>query len=252
MSLFAAPSDTGALRQGEILSNVVQVHLRIDSLTPGVDEAVFEERIHPFALILTQDCDLDWDFKARQSSTDENRRELKIVPNTLFCELMANETLRPRIGGSDLWRRISQNQDERYHAFPAIPAEHERVAQGIPQLVADFKRLFTIPTDELYARLTMSTQRRAVLQGPYLQHFTTRFGYYCMRVALPDPATPQLVAKTLVVEGPSGAPRKLMRQRCPHLRFSPTVNDSGGRGKREQQRTEDPSANSSRTFERTA
>lgn len=195
MSVFAAPPETGALRQGEILSNVVQVHLRIGSLTPGVDEVEFEERAHPFALILTQDCDLDWDFKARHSTEDENRRELKIVPGTLFCELMPGETLRPQIRGSDLWKRIMQNQDERYHAFPAIRAEHERVAQGIPALVADFKRLFTIPTDELYLRLTMGTQQRAVLQGPYLQHFSARFGYYCMRVALPEPPTAQIPAQ---------------------------------------------------------
>ena len=189
--MFAPSPASGTFRQGEILSDVVQVHIRVDGLNPNAEESAFEEKIHPQAIILTQDCDLDWDFKARAQGEEGNRRQLKLAPNILLCELIAAETLRGQmkeagIGGSDLWKRITQNRDERYHWFPLVSPEADRAAEGLTDLVADFKRVFTVPTDELYARLQYGARRRSMLQSPFLQHFSARFGYYCLRVALPD------------------------------------------------------------------
>ena len=61
----------------------------------------------------------------------------------------------------------------------ATPAERDRI-------VADFKRVFSIPTDELYLRLNQGVRRRSLLGSPFLQHLSSRFGYYCLRVALPE------------------------------------------------------------------
>lgn len=152
--MFAPSPASGALRQGEILSDVVQVHISRDSVSPEAEEIALQEKIHPQAIILTQDCDLDWDFKARDQGEEGNKLQLKLVPNILLCEMIPADTLRGQmrdagVGGSDLWKRIVGNRDERYHKFPLLPPEADSSSEGLPELVVDFKRVFTVPTDEL-------------------------------------------------------------------------------------------------------
>jgi hypothetical protein len=209
LSVFSPSPADGVFRQGEIVSDVIQVHLRVEALGSEEGDVDLEEKLHPFALLLTQDCDLDWDFKARAVPLDEsepdigkrekekNKRQAKLVPNVLLCELTTVDLLRPFLAGSDILRRIRGNLDERYHCLPQSGPEIDREGEGLPELVADFKRVFSIPTDELYFRMTLGLKRRAILQSPHLQHLSSRFGYYCLRVAIPDaliPPAPQPVA----------------------------------------------------------
>jgi hypothetical protein len=141
-----------------------------------------EEKVHPLAIILTQDCDLDWDFKARSDNNLAN----KLLPNILLCELWLSEQLRGEQNiKSDLWRRIRNNADERYHVLPQAAPEVDLLGLGFPELALDFKRVFTIRADELYFRLNSEAQRRACLQGLFMQDVSTRFGYYQLRVPLP-------------------------------------------------------------------
>lgn len=195
--MFAPSPSEGVFRQGEVVSNLIQVHLRADSLAADAGEVTLEEKVHPYALILTQDCDLDWDFKARatvrseaepdeKEKARENRRQAKLVPNVLLCELATVPDLRPLLAGGDILKRVRGNLDERYYFLPAISPTDDRVGEGLAELVADFKRVFSIPTDELYFRLASGLLRRSVLQAPHLQHMSSRFGYYCLRVALPE------------------------------------------------------------------
>lgn len=202
MGIFLSSPTSGVLRQGELVSGVIQVHIRAQSLDPRSSDLDLEEKLHPYALILTQDCDLDWDFKARavpfEDPVQENKRQSKLVPNVLLCELSTVESLRPRLAGGDVLKRIRSNQDERYHFLPATGTREDSAGEGLPELVADFKRVFSIPTDELYLRLTMGMRRRAVLEVPFLQDLSSRFGYYCLRVALPERAGGELRAKPVV------------------------------------------------------
>lgn len=206
--MFSPSPADGALRQGEVVSDVIQVHVRTGSLAQDAADLDLEEKIHPYALILTQDCDLDWDFKARaaepQDQGQENKRQAKMVPNILLCELTTTEALRPRLAGGDVLKRVRNNQDERYHCFPAISLSEDRAGGGLPELVADFKRVFSIPTDELYLRISLGIRRRALLDSPFLQHLSTRFGYYCLRVALPDNAPVELQAARAPLALPPG------------------------------------------------
>ena len=56
--------------------------------------------------------------------------------------------IRGRVLGSEMWKRIRQNQDERYHAL-ASPTDGE--AGNRPKLYMDFKRVFGIPTERLHS-----------------------------------------------------------------------------------------------------
>ncbi len=180
------------LRQGELLSNVIETLCDIRSLTNDVPE--FLERTHPFAFVLSQDCDLDWDFTARLIQQKLQR----LIPNVLLCEVkrakVQAQTIVDSEGSRDsnrsrIWTRIRQNKDERYQFFESIEKCHDLQEddEKIGELVIDFKRYFTVPTDELYVRIKYGeTKRRCRLVHPYLEHLSSRFAFFQSRVALPE------------------------------------------------------------------
>jgi len=170
--------------QGEILGNVVQAHLRIDTIFDA--EPVVTFKVHTLAMVLSQDCELDWDFKARQGKVGVKR----MIPAVLCCELQPANDLRvqgkPEID-SDKWREIKNNAVERYHYLPAVPPAQDALGEGLPDLAMDFRRFFTVSAEELYARLKKpEPHRRTFLLSPYREHLSMRFYYFQMRIALPE------------------------------------------------------------------
>lgn len=179
------PATAGALRQGEILSDVVQPRPTLESLREnvlnGADLRVDEVR-HPLAIVLTQDCDLDWDYKARQPQAKATKR----IPAVLFCQVAPAAEVHAGAGGSDIWKRIQQNKDERYQFLQQVPGDQDALGAGLPELALDFKRYFTVQTDELYLRIELEqAKRRCRLLSPYLEQLSDRFFYFQSRIALP-------------------------------------------------------------------
>ena len=180
-----------ALRQGELLSNVIE--LAIDSDTMFSQSLNFARKRHPFAIIVSQDCDLDWDFKARGNQSQEHKK----IPNVLLCEIMLASDLARLIvtqidnvkdtKKSRTWAKVKQNKDERYHFFEKIDESEDLQNEDIAELGIDFKRYFTVPTAELYKRMERGeTLRRCRLLSPYMEHLSTRFAYFQSRIALPE------------------------------------------------------------------
>jgi hypothetical protein len=169
------------LFQGEVISNLLRVRLDLASL--GAQAPVIQTEIHAYAIVLTQECELDQDFKARTGSNKPD----KLIPNVLFCQVSTAEQLCGTVGGSDIWKRVRQNKDERYQFLQKVDPVCDALQQGLPELAIDFKRYFTIPTDEVYKRVEINeAKRRCVLVGPYLEHLSSRFAYFIGRVALPE------------------------------------------------------------------
>lgn len=169
-------------RQAEILSNIIQ---------PIWNQTTqeLEIRTHPFAIILTQDCDLLWDYEQR-SKGDEGTLDSILL---YMCELADN--VRATIGGRDIWRRIIQNNNERYHLLEAVPAHMDLRAEGLGALIIDFKSFFTLAPEDLYAQCrTQTAHRRSRLEMPYREHLQCRAAFYFQRVTLPTPH--QYVAST--------------------------------------------------------
>ncbi len=176
-----APSPAGALRQGEIVAHITQPRIRQDTLFSREPVIVYEQ--HPYSIVVTQDCDLDQDHKARQGQVNPD----KALPNILFCQMITAQELRGRQEiNSTIWTQVKINKHERYHFFQKIAVEQDALQEGLPELSVDFKRYFTLPTDEVYQRLQSEAQRRCRLVSPYLEHFSARFAYYQFRVALPQ------------------------------------------------------------------
>jgi hypothetical protein len=177
-----------ALRQGEILTNLVQ--LTADATSLWEDAIGLSARVHPFAVILAQDCDLDQDFRVRGTGQASD----KLLPSILFCEVApAEEKLAlfkqqgGKAGSKDFWNRVKTNKDERYHFLEKVAPVDDVRGEGLCELAIDFKRYFTISTDEVYARVRSGeAKRRCILLSPYLEHLCTRFTYYLSRVGLPE------------------------------------------------------------------
>jgi hypothetical protein len=190
------------LHQGEILGQVVVTRQVIASL--GTDDVEIREILLPFTVVLSQDCDLAQDATARaienQASQDPallndmefqkkhaNAPKYKIE-NVVLCELVPTANLKaPAAQQKDLWKRVTQNLDMRFHCLEAVPDSQDSVGEGLTSLGCDFKRFFTVPTDEIYRRIEINQiARRCYLITPYAEHLLQRFYNFQARIPLPE------------------------------------------------------------------
>ncbi len=177
-----SPSVAGELRQGEIITDLSELRLNVPQFT-ATGEALFDIDLHPYVIVVSQDCDLTQDYSAKQ---DPQTAADKVLPSVLFCEATTAKLLRGRADiNKDVWRRAVTNKNERYHVLESVPAQFDALGVGLPALGIDFKRYFSLPRDEAYHRIATDAHRRCRLVNPYLEHFCTRFFYYQLRVALP-------------------------------------------------------------------
>lgn len=180
-----APDSSYPLRQGEFLTKVTLGRQTLETLGSSQPEFSFQTFVH--SVILSQDCDLEQDhrvrFPAGQKPSD------KLLSQVLLAELYPAEQIFGIVktaGGNKAWDRVRQNNDPRYHFLEGVPFSADRINEGLPELVMDFKRFFTVPIDELYQRIDLThTVRRCVMVSPYLEHLSDRFAYYLSRIGLP-------------------------------------------------------------------
>jgi len=181
--VYARSNPSGPLRHCEIISNIRQI-----IPTPGASWSGEVPRIeiikHPFAVILSQDCDLTQDFDARSAETPDPNLMLSSV---LLCEaaLASDYRQRPKMG--NIWKQLRQNDLVRYHYLCKIMPAQDAAGIGIDSLVLDFKRHFTLTTADVYEQVKLGAQRRSLMQCHYLEHLNTRFFYFQSRIAIPQP-----------------------------------------------------------------
>lgn len=188
---YEMSNESVALRQGEILSKVVQINVFPESIETGRPRV--KRVTHGFAIVVTPECDLDWDFKAQHGKESPG----KLIPNILLCSVVFASDLAKRINEDrapnkrfekrTAWTRTRQNKEERYHFMEKIESSVDLQGEGIRALGIDFKDFFTVPTDILYSSIDDgSIQRRCRLVSPYNDHLNSRFAYFQSRVALPE------------------------------------------------------------------
>ena len=189
---YRSSEEAVALRQGEILSNIT--HSGVTVSPDNTNSLRFRKITHAHALIVTPDCDLEWDYQARQNDASQ----LKLMPNVLLCilrtaseqakRIKSDKTTFKRFENSSTWKRITQNKEERYHFLEKFDAVADLQNRGIPfSLCIDFKEFFTVPTEDLYESISSGeTLRRCRLVSPYREHFNNRFAYFLSRIGLPE------------------------------------------------------------------
>lgn len=141
----------------------------------------------PYFVVLTQSCDLEWDFKDRYKRSSEKRD--KFIQSILVCPAYVAESFK---GGQHLesqslvmqdyhgktWPLIKDNNNSRYHFLK----KNEEL--GIPDLVIDFKQYYTIPTHILYK--FYKQHYVGSLMPLFREALSHRFAFYLSRIGLPD------------------------------------------------------------------
>lgn len=177
-TVYAISAPARELRQSEIITNLAQY-----IYDPTQPDRV-EERRHRYAVVVAQDCDLLRDFETGEGSA--------VFNGVLLFELMPfDEAKRALPPGRDIWRPIAENNNERYHFFEAVPPGCDLAGEGLPELIADFRKYFALPSRELYRQCSIAgpegAKRRCRLEMPYREHLQTRAAFYFQRVVLPNP-----------------------------------------------------------------
>lgn len=173
------------------MSNVVQIDLlpgTVQTTTPTAKRVT-----SPYAIVITPDCDLDWDFKAKHGTANKG----KLIQNILLCTVMYSSDLAKRINNDQdpnrrfetktPWNKARQNKDERYHFLERIDDSLDLKGEGLRSLGIDFKDFFTVPRDFLYSSISEGiTLKRCRLLRPYSDHLNSRFAYFLSRIGLPE------------------------------------------------------------------
>jgi len=191
--IYTASSQNGRLWQGEILSDLPQARLALQSLpatssseapseTAPAVKIEYDE--HPLVIVLSQDCDVEQDYKKRNSAGRP------FLWNVLLADVFEAEVLHEKLHteentNSSEWRKIKENHTPRFQFLNVVSADQDALGTGLPALAVDFRLCFSIRTDELYERLRLAlTKKRCRLQTPYVEHLAQRFHSYQSRVPL--------------------------------------------------------------------
>lgn len=185
--VYAPSLSTGPLRQGEILSNVFSY--RIVEATPEED-ATIEPSEWKTAIVLSHDCDLEQDFRLRAkiaTGADYESHRDNLLLSVLLCPVFPEDEIGATIKsqGSTALTRFRQNKEERYQFLRAVDPALDALQEGLSAMGIDFRRYFTLFTEELYGQLQTRCQRRCRLISPYLEHLSRRFTNHLSRVGLP-------------------------------------------------------------------
>lgn len=174
MNAFTTDGLEAELRQGEILTGLVQYEF-----DPVKAEGI--PKSQPYAMVVQQDCDLLQDFKKREKGKPP------ILNSIILIELHESESIKTRITpDSAIWEQLKKNKQERWHFLSSSSVVGN---QKLPDLIADFRRVFSMSPTEVYRQIqTGNAKRSCVLATPYREHLQSRFAFYLQRVALPDPA----------------------------------------------------------------
>lgn len=226
--VYSEPPTSGPLRQGEILADIWEhrpLPAPVEIPKDQQGNVPVQSIRHLLMIVMTAVCDLEWDYAIRfPKGTDSGESEAAIqssasqsleqehptlVPHVLLCEVYEEGTIRHRVPGTDVWKRISHNQDERYHQFHsafigeppvdvlpdqyldskknlALPTESLYV-DVLPDLYLDFKKTLALPTESLYMGLRIGGVRRVAVVPPiHIHDLMHRFYGFLSRVGLPD------------------------------------------------------------------
>jgi hypothetical protein len=189
---YDLPPSSFPLRQGEIIQNLQEVVPDAsgnDSLTDATQRIAAYQIEHPFAIIVSQDCDLTQDCRAR---AQPNPKLDTLLVHIQFCELFPAYEIKDRGMDSKEWRQVKGNKLARYHHMDEASIGSDEQST-VPDLCADFKRTFSLDVAYTYWLVSSGAAvRKATVPDPYLRDFIHRLHSFLSRVPLPDDADMEL------------------------------------------------------------
>jgi hypothetical protein len=194
----------GALREAEVLRDVIDVHATGITWGDGgvVTDVSWAAQVRPFAVVMTQDCDLEQDFNLRfpadgqAPAVEEAERHPNALQTIVLCEAFDLEELASRVPAdfSKLEKKMARrNQNERYHCLmEGTPPGSD----PLPGLVLDLRTPFSVPVMALYEQLDHAGakgRRAGIIPEIHSHDLIHRFYSYQARVALPPEGEPPLL-----------------------------------------------------------
>jgi hypothetical protein len=149
----------------------------------------FDTYLIEYAVIVSQDCDLQQDYTNHISEKVEKHD--KYIPSIILAPAYLAESLRSgehlsekgqrmESYNSKLWTSIEKNNNYRYHYL------HSDSDRQINSLVIDFKHFFTISRDLFYSVYNNRHHYLASLAPLFRENLTDRFFHYLARIGLPE------------------------------------------------------------------
>jgi hypothetical protein len=190
-----SPSAFEQLYLGEILTNVFVItfsdtfSIEDASSIPTTengwsDSGCLGVQVLPMAIITSQGCDLESDYRNRFS---QKGNALNILENILLCQIdKAGECLAAYNEHIPSKRKdlAEKNKLERFHFLPSWNEQDFCV----PETLMDFKKVYSVNPLFLYAQIKAGTvKRKAILNSPYKEDFSQRFHFFHQRIGLPKP-----------------------------------------------------------------
>lgn len=170
------------IHQGDIFRDISLIDWEYEENNIKISDLLL-----PYAIVMTQDCDLNSDFINRQPKEPEKHDAY--LHNILLCPAYNAEKLKDGTHLDDLkltmeyqnserWGLIKRNNNSRYHFL-----ERDESLQ-IPEAVVDFKHYYTIPRDAIYEK--MNGHCIGTVSELFRESLSQRFTYYIGRIGLPD------------------------------------------------------------------
>ena len=153
----------------------------------GAREYDGNEIKYDYSIVLTQECDLEKDYKNRTTykvDQDKYIPMILMVPAYLAGSLRNGNHLevfkqKMRHINSDDWGKVKSNENKRYHYLLSD------INKNVPELVVDFKHYFTISRDIFYQK-AMNLSYLASVTILYREELSQRFCNFISRIGIPD------------------------------------------------------------------
>lgn len=167
--------------QGDIFQDV------LISIGSGSNTIHIEANLE-YAVVLTQDCDLQQDFDERTKRPKPEKGD-KHIDTILICpaypleEFAKGTHIKDRqmdtFNKDQINKKVKKNDVfKRYHYLA------EDLDNGVPELVLDFKHFITAPRKFLYSQRKLNYV--ASINEIYREDLSLRFANFLSRIGLPD------------------------------------------------------------------
>jgi hypothetical protein len=169
--------------QGDILKDVEI--LMADSFDEQTGRYSINSHLLRYGVLINQECDLEHDFNYQSESTVVNQDKLLpnlvILPAYLASEFRDGKHRDGMIGqkwNTDAFKLIRQNNNDRFAYIK------EQLDYQIPELVIDFKHLYSINRNILYKK--MDEVYLASTSEMFRESLSHRYCNYLCRIGLPE------------------------------------------------------------------
>jgi hypothetical protein len=163
------------------------IYKEIDILIYNAEGELLEVTF-PYVIVASQECDLSQDYDNRCDLNTEKHD--KYIPSIIVVAAYLKELFKK----GDHLRDINQTMEDHNSARMKLIEQNNNFRYQflsgcsdyqIPELVVDFKHYYTISRDYFCSKFLDENHYLASLNSIYREHFSSRFGHYLCRIALP-------------------------------------------------------------------